>query len=391
MPRKYKGVQPTECGNKIKFDIRINGERIRPVKAIKPTKAGLEQAEKIWYAIQHDIDNDNLDISKYFPRSKIAQRLNKNNGNHITIGELLDRYLRHSKSELAYSTWQNYKTSILNILIPEFGDIPASKLKRSHIQDWKTKYHTSDKPIVNKTLHNILCPLYNVMDEALDNEIIDKNIFNLWRPKITKELKEDEDINPFTLDEINKILNTCTGQVRNLLQFAFWSGLRTSELIALKWSDIDFDEKLIKVRRKIVNGVEGPPKTVSGKRDIQILDNAMQALISQKEFTYKQNDRVFHHPKNMCPWKTDKQIRESYWKPILKAADVEYRKAYQTRHTYASILLTAGVDPSYVAKLMGHADWSSIRKHYARWIRGVDNQLEGKIDAFLLQHSHKER
>ena len=99
---------------------------------------------------------------------------------------------------------------------------------------------------------------------------------------------------------------------------------------------------------------------------------------------------MFYHPKNKTPWKTDKQIRESYWKPILKAADVVYRKAYQTRHTYASILLTAGVDPSYVAKLMGHADWSSIRKHYARWIRGVDNQLEGKINAFLLLNGHKE-
>lgn len=142
MSRKYKGVQPTECGNKIKFDIRINGERIRPVKVIKPTKAGLEQAEKIWYAIQHDIDNGKLDITKYFPRSKIAKRLNRNNGNHTTIGELLDRYLHHSKSELAYSTWKNYKTSILNILIPEFGDIPASHLKQSHIQDWKAKYST---------------------------------------------------------------------------------------------------------------------------------------------------------------------------------------------------------------------------------------------------------
>lgn len=390
MPRKYKGVQPTECGNKIKFDIRINGERIRPVKAIKPTKTGLEQAEKMWYAIQHDIDNGNLDISKYFPRSKIAQRLNKNNGNHTTVGELLDRYLRHSKSELAYSTWTNYKTSILNILIPEFGDIPASNLKQSHIQDWKAKYSSSDKPIVNKTLHNILCPLYNVMDEALHNEIIDKNFFNNWRPRIKKELKEDEDVNPFTLDEIEKILSECTGQIRNLLQFAFWSGLRTSELIALKWTDIDFDNKLIKVRRKIVNGVEGPPKTSSGKRDIPILPNALHALLSQIPFTYSNNDRVFYHPKNKTPWKTDKQIRESYWKPILKAANVEYRKAYQTRHTYASILLTASVDPSYVAKLMGHADWSSIRKHYARWIKGVDNQLEGKINAFLLLNGHKE-
>lgn len=72
------------------------------------------------------------------------------------------------------------------------------------------------------------------MDEALHNEIINKNFFNNWRPRIKKELKEDEDVNPFTLEEINKIFNSCTGQIRNLIQFAFWSGLRTSELIALK-------------------------------------------------------------------------------------------------------------------------------------------------------------
>lgn len=384
MARKFKGIKATPCGNKTIFNFSYNGKRHRITKAIKPSSQGLHRAEQKWFVLNEAIDNGRGDeaIIELFPNSKLAKKIQENNGDYITVEYLLDRYLQvDSVYEIDPTTRSKYKPIILNILIPAFGEIPVTQLKRSDIEDWKARYHTPDKPIVDKTLQNILAPLYTVMKQALQNGVIEKDIFKEWRPRIKALKKDKEDINPFTRIEVQKILNACEGQFKNLIQFAFGSGLRTSELMALRWSDIDFKNKLIKVRAKVVNGIEGPPKTASSIRDVDMLDDAMQALKNQKDFTFETNVRVFHHPKNNIPWKTDKQIRVSYWMPALEAAEVEYRKPYQTRHTYASHLLTVGVDPSYIAKSMGHSDWFSIRKHYATWIKDSNNGVQDKINA----------
>jgi integrase len=52
----------------------------------------------------------------------------------------------------------------------------------------------------------------------------------------------------------------------------------------------------------------------------------------------------------------------------LRLAGVRYRRPYQTRHTYASMMLTAGESPMWVAQQMGHRDWGMIRRIYGRWI-----------------------
>jgi len=65
---------------------------------------------------------------------------------------------------------------------------------------------------------------------------------------------------------------------------------------------------------------------------------------------------------------TDRSIREKMWQPALRRAKVRYRRPYQTRHTYASMMLVAGENPMWVAKQMGHTDSSLTAKRYARWI-----------------------
>lgn len=70
----------------------------------------------------------------------------------------------------------------------------------------------------------------------------------------------------------------------------------------------------------------------------------------------------------MQPWVYDGVPRERFWTPALKAAKVPYRGPDTCRHTYASTMLTAGEDPSRIAKQMGHKYWGMIRRIYARWI-----------------------
>jgi len=169
-------------------------------------------------------------------------------------------------------------------------------------------------------------------------------------------------------DDISKILQELKGQEKNLIQCAFWTGLRTSELIALRWQDVDFDKNCIHVRIAKVRGQLKDTKTKSGKRDVILQPQAREALLSQTIFTGKQNNTVFYDSRTNQPWKSDQAIRKIVWIPTLKRANVKYRNPYQTRHTFASKLLSRGENPMFVAQQMGHKDWSMIIKVYGRWI-----------------------
>ena len=75
-------------------------------------------------------------------------------------------------------------------------------------------------------------------------------------------------------------------------------------------------------------------------------------------------------------WLSERRLREAFFKPCLRALGIRQRKAYNTRHTYATVALMAGVNPSYIARQLGHANTAMLFKHYAKWIDGADSGLE---------------
>lgn len=185
-----------------------------------------------------------------------------------------------------------------------------------------------------------------------------------------------------------------TGQAKNFVAVAFWSGLRTSELVALNWSDIDFRTGKIRVRKALTQAAtrrgrtagEIQPettKTAAGRRDVDLLGPALQALIDQKAHTLLKDEEVFQNPRTGERWTGDQPIRKTMWQPALRRAKVRYRNPYQTRHTYASMMLTAGEHPMWVSQQMGHRDWGMIRKVYGKFIPGAEQNAGRKAEAMF--------
>jgi len=222
-----------------------------------------------------------------------------------------------------------------------------------------------------KTVSNILNPLRAIIDQALSDEIIEKN--PLTHIKLSKLLNKETSqsehtIDPFTIKEIDAILKSADNHLKNLFQFAFYTGLRTSELIGLEWGDIDWGAGLVTVSRAVVCKQVKTTKTKAGKREVLLLPPALAALKAQKLVTFLQGKRIFHNPRTNQPWKDNLEIREYFWQPLLKKAGVRYRYPYQTRHTYASMMLSAGENMLWLAKQMGHVNSEMIIKNYAKWI-----------------------
>lgn len=328
-------------------------------------------------AILHEIALGKFNYAEHFPRSRHASSLGKLTSK--TVGEALEGFLRNTRRRYEASTIRGYTSAIYFHLIPAFGNTLIRKLSTKDINDWINSLLISAKRI-----NNVLIPLRLVLDDAYYDGLIDSNPADRVR-NIPHRYPEP---NPFNPDEMRLILENCTPQSRNLFQFAFWSGLRTSELIALEWSDIDWAKGVIRVTRASVKRIIKHPKTHAGKREVLILPLAREALERQKPFTFKIGGRIFHNPQTNKPWEIDSQIRAIGWLPAITTAGVPYRNPYQTRHTYASMLLSAGENPMWVAQQMGHADWGMIRKCYGRWIPDADKTAGSRIIQQWSQNSH---
>ncbi len=98
---------------------------------------------------------------------------------------------------------------------------------------------------------------------------------------------------------------------------------------------------------------------------------AREALLNQQTYTETFKETIFHNPRHNKPWKDDQAIRKTVWIPALEKAGIQYCNPYQTRHAFASTLLSRGDHYMQVAEEMGHKDWGQIRKSYGRWIPGA--------------------
>lgn len=359
----------------IEIDFYYLGQRCRETVKLPPTKANMLFAHRKRTAILHEIGIGTFDYSAHFPNSRRASILGK--ASNKTVSQALNEFLLMSQRSCAPSTIRDYQSAVEYHLRPAFGELLLRNITATQIKVW-----LGGLLISSKRIKNVLVPLKGALRNAFQDGIIARDV-SAQIPSLSHQTKEP---NPFTPSEIKLILEYSDEQTKNLFQFAFFSGLRTSELIALEWNDVDFQRGVIHVRRASVRKIVKTPKTKSGERDVKLLSPALDALNAQKTFTLPANGRVFHNPKTNQPWETDGQIRKTAWIPILLAASIPYRNPYQTRHTYASMLLSAGEDPMWVAHQMGHADWGMIRKTYGRWIPDMNPVAGRKVEDLWSQH-----
>lgn len=111
--------------------------------------------------------------------------------------------------------------------------------------------------------------------------------------------------------------------------------------------------------------------------------NPMEKFVPDVLAGFHRGSFVFHDPRHNEPWAGDGPIRKTVWQPALRRAKVRYRRPYQTRHTYASMMLSAGEHPMWVAQQMGHSDWGMIRRIYGRWMPDAAPDAGQKAEAMF--------
>ena len=407
--RKYRGVRKASDSS-IAVDFIYRGVRCREVIKLEPTAANLSKAEKHRADIVRAIELGTFDYSVTFPNSKRRFEFTSQQGTTETVGEYLHRWF-DALTGLKASTLDDYGKTV-RLLAAEFEGIELRALTRPRIKQWFEDYEATPKRLRNiqfvaqdavdkeilatpKRLRNIQSVLRNALADAVDKGLLESN--PLFEPlrfqnRVSNAPLEDEQeferLDPFSAEEQKAILDVLTGQERNLVQFAFWTGMRTSELAALRWRDISLDANTVSVRRVKTQRSDKPerPKTAAGRRTFKLLRFAREALLQQMQYTYDSTNLdvdVFNNPATNQAWTGDQPIRKRLWVPALKRAGVRYRYPYQTRHTFASMAFAADEDERYVCQALGHRDIGTTRRHYTRWIKVKGDNHGEKMEALF--------
>jgi integrase len=360
-PIQYEGVRAASESS-IEIDFYYNGVRCKERRKLKPTPANLRRASIHRGAVLSAIEAGTFDYASTYPTSKKHHKFRTIEQN-LLLGDYLSLWFSKNRAAYKASTYDDHELTIQNQIIPALGDIPLTDLHRVHVREWADTLTCGLKRV-----RNIIGPLRTALKHAVKDDYLETNPLTDWE-YTRHEPPKEEHVIPFTRKEQAAILSAAKGQSKNFIQFAFWSGLRTSELVALTWYDIDFDKGEIRINKAKTKAADKPetPKTKASIRRVKLLPPAREALKAQKELT---TDLVFINEEGT--YLTPNDINKDMWKPALKEAGVKYRNPYQTRHTYASMMLSAKEPLLWVSHQMGHADVLVTAKKYIRWIPESD-------------------
>jgi integrase len=373
MGRDGTGVRQVSATS-IQIEFRYQGERCRErIKfnpSTTPADIAIKKAERHLAAINHAIDNGTFDYAVTFPGSRMIKQFEKTSD--LTVGRWLEQWMDRKEAHLKASTYDGYVKAVRQ-LKDAFGHIKLVELKKKDVRTW-----CESKKASNKTISNLVSPLRAALQDAYEDELIPENPLFNFAFKRVEPPHEDKDLDPFSAEEEVSILSACEGHAHNLFHFAFWTGMRTSEMVALTWDDVDFQHDRIHIRRaKTQKAAKAETtKTTAGTRIIRMLGPARLALEAQQELTGSQGV-VFWNPHDNLPWKGDQPIRK-LWTLVLKRAGVRYRRPYQTRHTFASRMLSAGEPLAWISRHLGHSTVTMTEQVYAKYITGTHQDAGNK-------------
>ncbi|MFA2945456.1 tyrosine-type recombinase/integrase [Acinetobacter indicus] len=377
-----------ERSGKLIADFRYMGIRCRETTNLEDNAYNRRILKKRLEQLQAEITLGTFEYEKYFPKSKRVEEFKEKRSQQIAVQtkvplfkEFTELWFKQKQIEWRDSYQQKVSIVIKNYLIPAFGNQVLSKIKKSDLLNFRASLakvtHGKDQTSLKASrINQIMTPLRMILNDAAeryDFESPYKNINNLKESKI--------EVTPFSLEEVHKILTAVREDFRPYYTIRFFTGMRTSEIDGLQWKNIDLQRREIHIREALVNGVLGGTKTYGSDRTIQMNDRVYQAFLQQKSLNNGKSDFVFC---NRDGGPLDyRLVNKRVWHPILRFLGLTPRRAYQTRHTAATLWLAAGENPEWVARQLGHSTTEMLFRVYSRYIPNVTRRDGSAFEAML--------
>jgi integrase len=348
---------------------------------------------------QSEIALGEFDYLRRFPLGNQRRHFTAKPTGNISFQEFaLNVWLPHMQTKLSDSTTKDYYRILTGRIFPHLGFVPLKDIRPEHL-DQLTIYLKGLKgnkgTLSPRRTNIILLRVRQVLDLAFEREYLDKNPHS-W---ISLQEERRPRVGPFSFEERATFLahvpepeygmrKACPLFWRHYFIVAFDTGMRPSEQMALRWfpdaqhpeksSYVDFVQKKIFIGQGWVRGKETHLKTSGSYREIDMLSTVQQALEAQQQGV----PGLWVFPNANGGRLNLDNLRHRVWHPTLQRAGLRPRDLYQCRHTFASLMLQAGEEPAWVARMMGH---TTTKMLYERYHRFIQNRTRRDGDLYLQQ------
>lgn len=276
-------------------------------------------------------------------------------GGTISFGALVERYLALELPELRHSSAHAYRSYLANWIVPKWAEYAITEVKAFAVEQWLKSLDLAPK--TKGHIQNLMRVLFNC---AMRWELINLGTNPMRLVRVRGVSKREREPYVLGVPECRSLLKHIEREpFRTMVILDLATGLRCSELLALKWCDFDWDGKMLYVRRAIVDGVVDEVKTKYSKAGVP-LDPAMVELCwrwRQQSLYSKDCDWVFASPAQegrlpYRPWK----LQQTIIRPAAERAGLPRIGWHTFRHTFSSWLRANGEDIKVQQELLRHAD-----------------------------------
>jgi integrase len=294
-------------------------------------------------------------------RQQVATGTHTPETTSITVGQAADRWLRRAELEdLETATIRQYRSHVEYHIKPLIGGVKLAKLSMPAVQGFADQLLETGRS--RALARKILSSLKAIVSEAQRRGLVAQNAARGVTVRIGARHRQRPEIPDKA--EVGALIAGAEGRAKALIVTAAFTGLRSSELRGLRWTDVDFKARLIHVRQRAdERGSMGSLKSESARRSVPMSGLVITALKEWKiaapagaKLVFCNGiGRVEHHA----------NLIHRVVEPLQERLGLPRRGLHAFRHFYASLLIDQGFGPRQVMGLLGHSTIAMAMNTYA--------------------------
>jgi integrase len=314
-----------------------------------------------------------------------------------TLGEFLDYWLANYAKKLATRTYHNYGEYVRHYIKPRLGQIRLDQLQPHHIQAFYTSLEESGSAkkgtgLSPTTVFNCHRVLKGALKRAVQWQLLSRNPAEAVTPPRPVE-REQRVIGREQVTVLLQAAKDCRLYAPILIGLA--TGMRRGEICGLRWQDVNFEKSTLAVRQTLVSVGQKQlefktPKTKAGRRVVKLPTMLVEAL--QEERAVQEQARHVlgptYNPLGLVVCRADGSpvhpaTLYSRFQQLLERLGLPRVAIHDLRHSHATHLLEAGINPKVVSERLGHTDPALTLRVYSHVLDHIQQEAADQTDLFL--------